>query len=209
MCGRYKLSTPGDELWESFDLHGEPVELPPHFNIAPSQLVAVIRAPHELEFLRWGLKVPNPKASGFNVRVESLSAPFYREPIRKRRCLILADGFYEWKALAKAKQPYLLQQSDGKPFAFAGIWNQTVLENGETINACAILTTRAVGIAADVHDRMPLILPAGARELWLDPNARYRDLLVPDAARLELVPVSTLVNSAKNDDARVVERVPV
>jgi putative SOS response-associated peptidase YedK len=208
MCGRYKLSTPGDELWESFDLHGEPVELPPHFNIAPTALVAVIRTPHELEFLRWGLKVPKSKASGFNVRVESLSAPFYREPIRQRRCLILADGFYEWKAREKGKQPFLVQRSDGKPLAFAGIWNQIALENGELVNACAILTTRAAGVSAEVHDRMPLILPAAARELWLDPNARYRDLLAPDVDRLELVPVSTLVNSAKNDDARLVERVP-
>ena len=96
MCGRYKLSTPGDELWESFDLHGFPLELPPHFNIAPTQPVPVIRTPHQLEFLRWGLTPPNSKVGGFNVRVESLGAPGYRDAIRNRRCLIIADGFYEW-----------------------------------------------------------------------------------------------------------------
>jgi putative SOS response-associated peptidase YedK len=207
MCGRYKLTATGERLWESFDLHGEPLELPPHFNIAPTQPIAVIRTPHQLEFVRWGLRSSNPKAGGFNVRVESLAAPTYRESIRERRCLILADGFYEWQGQAKKKQPFLIQRHDHEPFAFAGIWDHAVLPNGEVVDACAILTSTPRGVAAQVHDRMPVILSPGARAAWLDAAARYRDLLEPDVQGLELVPVSALVNSAANDDARCVEPV--
>jgi putative SOS response-associated peptidase YedK len=205
MCGRYKLSTPGDELWEHFDIHGEPLELPPHFNIAPTQAIAVMRFPHQLEFVRWGLKLPNPKAGGINVRVESLSAPLYRESIRQRRCLILSDGFYEWKLEGKTKQPFLIQRHDRAPFAFAGIWQDALLPNGEMAATAAILTTTARGVAAQVHDRMPLVLPRAAAAAWLDAGARYRDLLDPDAASLERVPVSTLVNSPANDSPACAE----
>jgi putative SOS response-associated peptidase YedK len=205
MCGRYKLSTPGDELWESFDIHGDAPELVPRYNIAPTQPIAIIRTPHQLEFVRWGLKLPNPKAGGFNVRVESLAAPFYRDSIHKRRCLILADGFYEWKVLPgdskkPAKQPYLIKRRDGAPFAFAGMWDDALMPSGELVPAAAILTTTPRGVAGEVHDRMPVILPADARRAWLNPAVRYRELLEPDAD-LELVPVSTLVNSVKNDDS--------
>src|ERR1041384_7188123 len=151
MCGRYKLSTPGDELWEHFDLHGEQLPLVPRYNIAPTQPIAVIREPHLLELLRWGLPSATPKAGDLppsgtakrvNVRVESLSAPVYREAIRQRRCLILADGFYEWRAAqGKQKQPFLLQRADRQPFAFAGIWQEMRLPNGELAPAAAILTT--------------------------------------------------------------------
>jgi putative SOS response-associated peptidase YedK len=207
MCGRYKLSTPGDELWEHFDIHGEPLELPPHFNIAPTQPIAVIRVPHQLEFLRWGLTLPNPRAGGINVRVESLAAPMYRDSIRNRRCLILADGFYEWKLEGKTKQPFLVRRKDGAPFAFAGLWQDSFLPNGEVVPAAAILTTTPRGVAAEVHDRMPVILPAAAQASWLDPTARYRDLLEPDAAQLELFPVSSLVNSPANDGPACAEAV--
>jgi len=205
MCGRYKLSTPGDELWEHFDLHGEQLPLVPRFNIAPTQPIAVIRSPHTLEFLRWGLPMASAKAGGFNVRVESLAAPMYREAIRQRRCLILADGFYEWRAEGKHKQPFLLQRRDHRPFALAGIWAETLLPSGELAPSAAILTTAPRGVAAQVHDRMPVVLRPEIQNRWLDPTARYKELLAPDADALELVPVSTLVNSVKNDDARLIE----
>jgi putative SOS response-associated peptidase YedK len=118
----------------------------------------------------------------------------------------LADGFYEWKPLVEAKKPFLIKRKDGKPFAFAGMWDQATLKNGEVVDACAILTTTPRGVAGEVHDRMPVILPASARDAWLNPASKYRDLLAPDAETLELVPVSTLVNSVKNDDARLAER---
>jgi len=206
MCGRYKVSTPGDELWESFDVHGEDMPpLVPRFNVAPTDRVPVIRFSHKGELLRWGIQLPNPKAGGFNVRVESLGAPFYRDSIRGRRCLILADGFYEWKALVEAKQPYLIQRRDRRPFAFAGIWDQVKLKNGDIVDACAILTTTPRGVMPAVHDRMPVILHPEHYELWLDPEARYKDALEPDADALELIKVSSLVNSVKNDDARLIE----
>src|SRR6187431_3035475 len=205
MCGRYKLSTPGDELWEHFDLHGEQLPLVPRFNIAPTQPIAVIRVPHTLEFLRWGLPMANPKAGGFNVRKESLAAPMYRDAIRQRRCLILADGFYEWRTAGKHKQPFLLQRSDRQPFAFAGIWADLRLPSGELTPSAAILTTAPRGVAAQVHDRMPVILSAEHQSRWLDPSARYKELLEPDADALELVAVSSLVNSVKNDDPRLIE----
>jgi len=205
MCGRYKLSTPGDELWEHFDVHGEQLPLVPRFNIAPTQPIAVMRAPHRLEFIRWGLRLANPKAGGFNVRVESLAAPMYRDSIRQRRCLVLADGFYEWRVDGKHKQPFLIQRHDRRPFAFAGIWAEAPLPSGELAPSAAILTTPPRGVAAQVHDRMPLLLPSEWQSRWLDPSARYRELLVPDADTLELVPVSTLVNSTKNDDPRLIQ----
>ena len=204
MCGRYKVTETGERVWEWFDIHGDPIRLEPHYNIAPTQNVAVIRKPHELEFLRWGIKIPNPKAGGFNVRVESLGAPFYRDSIRGRRCLIIADGFYEWKALGEAKKPYLIQRHDHTPFAFAGMWDK-VRVKGVFVDACTILTTKPRGVITEVHDRMPVILPRERFGAWLDPDARYLDLLEPDADALELVPVSSHVNSVSNDDARCAE----
>jgi putative SOS response-associated peptidase YedK len=163
-----------------------------------------------LEFARWGLKLGNAKAGGINVRVESLAAPMYRDSIRNRRCLILADGFYEWKLLgdAKKKQPYLIQRQDKKPFAFAGIWDEVMMPNGEMLPAAAILTTTPRGVAAQVHDRMPLILPANARNAWLDPASRFRDLLEPDATGLEAIALGTAVNSQKNDGPECIEPAP-
>ena len=208
MCGRYKLSAKYESVWEHFDIHGEvPFEFVPRFNIAPTQPVPIVRVPHKLEFVRWGIRSPNPKAGGFNVRVESLGAPFYRDSIRGRRCLVLADAFYEWKVLVETKKPYLIKRHDGAPFAFAGMWDKIMLKTGETVDACTILTTTPRGAAAEVHDRMPVILPSDAHRKWLDPSSRYRDLLEPDAATLELVEVSTLVNSVKNDDPRLAEPV--
>lgn len=205
MCGRYKVSTPGDELWEHFDVHGEQLPLIPRYNVAPTQPVPIIRAPHVAELLRWGIQNPGAKSGGFNVRVESLAAPQYREAIRLRRCLILADGFYEWKSLGEAKKPYLIQRRDRAPFAFAGLWQSLTLKSNETVDACAILTTVPRGVVSEVHERMPLILPVSAQSAWLDPAARYRDLLEPDVSDFELVPVSTLVNSVKNDGPQLAE----
>ncbi|MEO7038041.1 MAG: SOS response-associated peptidase [Polyangiaceae bacterium] len=204
MCGRYKLSAKNESVWEHFDIHGDDISFAflPRYNIAPTQAVLVFREPQEPELIRWGIKLPNPKAGGFNVRVESLGAPFYRDSIRGRRCLIVADGFYEWKSLVEAKKPYLIKRHDGQPFAFAGLWDKVQVK-GEMVDACAILTTTPRGVMPEVHDRMPVILPASAQAAWLDPKSRYADLLEPDADALELVEVSTLVNSVKNDDARL------
>jgi len=209
MCGRYKLSAKYESVWEHFDIHGEiPFEFVPRYNIAPTQPVPIIRTPHQLELVRWGLKLPNPRAGGFNVRVESLGAPVYRDSIYGRRCLIIADGFYEWRIIGDpnakkpTKQPYLIKRHDGAPFAFAGIWDRALMPSGELMDCAAILTTTPRGVAAQVHDRMPVILPADAQNAWLNPLVSYRALLEPDADTLEIVAVSSLVNSVKNDDER-------
>jgi putative SOS response-associated peptidase YedK len=210
MCGRYKLSEKTGSLYEVFDIHGDDIKLPLRWNVAPTDQIAVIRAPHKLEQMRWGIKIPNRRAGGFNVRVESLGAPFYRDSIHGRRCLIIADGFYEWKVTgegkATKKQPFLIKRKDGAPFAFAGMWDKVQIK-GESVDAATILTTTPRGIAAEVHERMPVILPRDVWAKWIDPASRYRDLLEPDADTLELVPVSTLVNNVKNDSPECAKRV--
>ena len=215
MCGRYKLSAKHESVWEHFDIHGEiPFEFVPRYNIAPTQPIAVVREPHKLELVRWGLKLPNPKAGGFNVRVESLGAPFYRDSIDGRRCLIIADAFYEWKIIGDpaakkpAKQAYLIKRHDGEPFAFAGIWDRAKMPNGSFQDCAAILTTTPRGVASQVHDRMPVILPADAQNAWINPAVRWRELLEPDAATLELVAVSPFVNSVKNEDPQCAVALP-
>ncbi len=142
------------------------------------------------------------------MRVESLAAPSYRSSIRERRCLIIADGFYEWKPLVEAKKPYLIQRRDGQPFAFAGLWDSALMKDGQHVDACAILTTAVRGVVASVHQRMPVILPVDAYAAWLDPASTYRSLLESDVEGLELVPISSRVNSTKNDDARLIEPLP-
>jgi putative SOS response-associated peptidase YedK len=143
MCGRATLSTSPEDLREAFGLSDLP-ELPPRFNIAPTQPIAVIREPHRLELLRWGLILPGGHrqgARGINVRVESVArAPAYRESFRKRRCLVIVDGFFEWERRDKGKQPFVVRREDGKPFGLAGIWERSTTTDGEVIDTCAVIT---------------------------------------------------------------------
>jgi putative SOS response-associated peptidase YedK len=209
MCGRVTLSTPGDELREVFGLGEEP-DLPPRFNIAPTQPIAVIREPRRLELLRWGLILPGAHphgAQGINVRVESVArAPAYRESFRKRRCLVIVTGFFEWQRRDKAKQPFFVRREDGKPFALAGIWDRSTAHDGEVTDSCAVITGDARGAMSALHHWMPLIVPATGFARWLDPGGRELvDLLVPDANGLVAYPVSALVNSPANDNPRCIE----
>src|SRR5580658_5299822 len=132
MCGRATLSTSPEDLRELLGLDELP-DLPPRFNIAPTQPIAVIREPHRLELLRWGLILPGGNrhgAQGINARVETVArAPAYRESFRKRRCLVVVDGYFEWKKLEKARQPFLIRREDRKPLALAGIWEHTVTDD--------------------------------------------------------------------------------
>jgi putative SOS response-associated peptidase YedK len=204
MCGRAILTTSPEDLRELFDLHEMP-ELIPRFNIAPSQPVAVIRQPHRLELLRWGL--PSAPGGGINVRVETVArAPAYRSSFRTRRCLVVVDGFYEWKREGKNKQPFLIQRPDKKPFALAGIWDSSVSSVGEVIESFAIITRNAAGPVAALHDRMPVILPRSSYASWLDASSMNAvQLLVPEETELLLRAVSPLVNNPANDDARCLE----
>ena len=209
MCGRATLSTPTDELRDVFGLDDVP-DLPPRFNIAPTQPIAVIRVPRRLELLRWCLGVPGVHrhgALGINVRVESVArAPAYRESFRKRRCLVIVDGFFEWQRRDKAKQPFFVRREDGKPFALAGIWDPAATTEDELLDSCAVITGDAKGVVADLHNRMPLIVPVTGYSRWLNPAERdLTDLLVPNELGLETYPVSTFVNSPANDDLRCIE----
>ena len=144
-----------------FDLVSVPEDLRDRYNLAPKQPIPVIRRPHRIELLRWGLDMPDARMAGINARVESLSRPLYREKLRHTRCLVVVDGFYEWKSIAGKKFPYLISREDRAPMVFAGIYDST--------DGCAILTAPSQGVVAALHDRMPVVLQADAFAAWIDP----------------------------------------
>ncbi len=232
MCGRFTQQRPTAELAEIFEAEPLVESSEPRFNVAPSQgVVAVVRPPEDrrlLTTLRWGL-IPtwadDPKIGYrmINARAESVfTSPAFRTSIRKKRCLIPADSFYEWRRPTKAegesrtgpKQPYLIHRVDGQPLALAGIWSSwKEPETGEWLRSCAIVTTTPNPLMARIHDRMPVVLPASAWERWLDPTfddiGELRDLLVPWAdGALEAYPISTLVNDPKHEGADLTAPIP-
>jgi putative SOS response-associated peptidase YedK len=217
MCGRYTLSTPAGRLAEEFQLDEGSVDLTPSYNVAPTQEVAAVleeEGKRRLEMLRWGLipswaDDPEIGARMINARSETAAEkPSFRSAFRRRRCLIAADGFYEWKRENGGKQPYYFHMQEGRPFAFAGLW-ESWDKGGGALRTCTILTTRANSVLEGIHDRMPVILPSGAYDLWLDPDAdreQLADLLIPyPGDDLETYPVSRFVNSPRNNDERCIE----
>jgi putative SOS response-associated peptidase YedK len=218
MCGRFTLRTPAKDIASLFDLHEVP-DLRPRYNIAPSQPIATVRLnpakQRELFMLRWGL-VPfwadDPK-TGYkmiNARAETVaSKPSFRRPFQERRCLIIADGYFEWQKTDGKKQPHFFHRKDDRPFAFAGLWEHWQRADDE-IESCAIIVTEANEVQQPIHDRMPVILREDAYDRWLDPDARRQDLeslLIPYPDNdLLHHPVSTIVNSPKNDVEQCVER---
>jgi putative SOS response-associated peptidase YedK len=221
VCGRYTLRKPAGEIAEAYDVP-EVFEFPPRFNIAPSQDVPVVRlgperAGRELGLLHWGL-VPSwadDPAIGnrmINARAETVAEkPAFRHAFKSKRCLVVADAFYEWAKRDGRKQPYLIHLKDDRPFAFAGLW-ESWNKGGEPIQSCTIITTEANELMAPIHDRMPVIVPRSAYDLWLDPAVkdpqRLQALLVPfPAGEMDAYPVSTLVNRPANDVAQCTEPV--
>jgi len=213
MCGRFTQAAPGDQIAELFDLRGVP-QLAPRYNIAPTQNVAAVRAAgdggRELVMLHWGL-IPSwakERAIGsrmINARSETAAEkPSFRAALRSRRCLIVADGFYEWQKLGQRKQPFFIALSDGRPFGFAGLWERWAGEGDEPVESCTILTTGANETIAPIHDRMPVILDPGDHAAWLDPQATDVARIVPmlrqqPAAAVRAYPVGLLVNNPGND----------
>ena len=212
MCGRFIQRASGDDLAERFHLSA-PAALPPRYNLAPSQSVWAVRAAaaggRELFALRWGLApawAPEPRTAyqTHNARAETAAEkPTYRQAFRRRRCLIPADGFYEWRPIGARKQPYCIAPADGRPFAFAGLWERWE-RDGQVLESCTILVTQANAQVAPIHDRMPVILDPAAEARWLDPEltdpAVLRPLLVPcPPERLRVWPVSGAVNSSRHD----------
>jgi putative SOS response-associated peptidase YedK len=213
MCGRFIQCTSGEALAERFHLPIIP-DLTPRYNVAPSQSVGVIRVTHaghrEFVALRWGLVPawsPEPRTaySTFNARAETVAdKPTYRHAFRRRRCLIPADGFYEWRTVGKRKQPYCIAPTDGEPFAFAGLWERWE-RDGTVVESCTIVVTTANATIAPLHDRMPVILARADEARWLDPAltdpAILQPLLVPCAPeRLRVWPVGTAVNRPDTDE---------
>ncbi len=225
MCGRYRLTAKQRYLRDHFALDDDPTWTP-RWNIAPTQQIATIRQ-HRTEprrifgLMRWGLipywaKDPSIGLKTINAMAETAAEkPAFRDAMKLRRCLIPADGFYEWLRLGpKGKQPYNFGMADDSPFAFAGLWERWRDHNDQTIETCTILTTKPNCLVADVHDRMPVMLRAEDYDLWLDPGItdpkRVVDCLRPfDAALMRKYPVSARVNRSENDDPDCARAIPV
>ena len=222
MCGRYNLITDAQALVDFFEIEQTPFdvsELQPRYNISPSQDVPIVRDTgngRELVLARWGLvphwsKEEKPKYSTINARAETVAEkPTYREAFRRKRCLIPATGFYEWKQGDGQKTPHHVQLPEGELFAFAGLWDRWNKE-GEGFDSCSIIITTANKTMQPIHERMPVILNPAQYNTWLNTDhfnrAQLESMLVPFSASLEAYPVSRFVNSPKNDHSRCVERV--
>jgi putative SOS response-associated peptidase YedK len=222
MCGRTKLTTSFEELRELYDLPQEepPAAFGPKYNLAPSQLQAVVRQGEQggrrLDLLRWGLipwwaKDERIAHRLINARSEDVATkPAFRDAFKQRRCLVVVDGFYEWKSTDGSRRPFLLHMPGGAPFALAGVWERWATGDGEVVETCAVLTCAARGLIAKLHDRMPVILSEDAFPAWLDPKMHRPDALArllgsEESDKLVLQEVSKRVNSPKIDDASVLD----
>jgi putative SOS response-associated peptidase YedK len=214
MCGRFTLAADPKDLMET--LPG--LELPDHisrrYNVAPTQPVAVVAndGQNKVAFFRWGL-IPSwakdPQIGGrmINARAETLAEKSsFRVPYRRRRCLVLADGFYEWRKEPgrKTKTPLYIQLKSGRPFAFAGLWDLWRSPQDEVILSCTLITTTPNELVTQIHNRMPVILAPEAYDVWLDPAEQSPDRLDAwlkpyPATEMTAFPVSTLVNNPRND----------
>jgi putative SOS response-associated peptidase YedK len=215
MCGRIALIQPQeDKMKKRFHLTKTPQGLKPRFNIAPSQDIAVIlnESPQELSLVRWGLiphwaKAEKTKYSMINAKAETVTEkPAYRGPIKNKRCLVIADTFYEWKKINGTKQPYRIMMKDGGLFALAGIWD-TWKNDGKELKTCSIITTDANQLMKSLHDRMPVILPPEMEEKWLSDLGmdEVKAMLVPyNTTPMEAYEISTLVNSPTNDTPELI-----
>jgi putative SOS response-associated peptidase YedK len=218
MCGRFTLRSSPKAIAEVFGL-AEPPHIQPHCNIAPSQSIAVVREQpdhhRELVHLHWGLipfwaDAPSIGNRMANARCETAATkPSFRRAFRSRRCLVVADGFYEWQKTDGRKQPYFIQMEDHRPFGMAGLWERWD-KQGEQIESCTILTTDANNLMMPIHERIPVILPPDDFDLWLDPEVHDEKnlaaLLRPlDSKIMTAYPISTQVNNPKNDVAACIE----
>jgi putative SOS response-associated peptidase YedK len=203
-------------LAERFEASGE-IEDRPRYNIAPTQQVVTVRKEdgkksRKFTTMRWGLipswaKDMSIGTQTLNARSETVTTkPAFRDSILRKRCLIPADGFYEWQKMGSVKQPYCFEVGEGDVFALAGLWDEWKSPEGHIIESCTILTTTANSVVADLHDRMPVIVPPDKYDRWLDPDVNdfeaIRDILKPfDASVMRRYPVSRKLNNSKIDDA--------
>jgi putative SOS response-associated peptidase YedK len=217
MCGRYRLSRRKQLVEQYFAAVSGEDDWNPRYNVAPSQPVPTIRQDarepvRRLSTMRWGLipswvKDPGIGYRTINARAETVATtPSFREPFKFQRCLIPANGFYEWKREGATKQPYCFEVNNGELFAFAGLWDRWKSPQGEVVESCTILTTIPNSLLADIHDRMPVILRPDDYELWLDSafsnTASLSEMLTPfDAGKMRRYPVVPRVNNVLNEDA--------
>lgn len=211
MCGRYSNLMPPEAMRRLFKTVGPLPNLPPGFNCAPTQALPVVRRGREgrqLVLMRWGLVPPWSAGPGsgpslVNARAETVATkPAFREAFRQRRCLVPCDGFYEWRQEEKIRRPYRITMRDGSPFALAGVWDRWRDPAGHWLESFAVIVTDANSLIADIHDRMPVILPEECWQAWLDPD--FRDaaaLLKPyPAEAMRRQALSTRVNDPRNND---------
>ena len=217
MCGRFSIIADLGELARRFGFDGGGLSLEPSYNIAPTQQALTVREDGERRLaalMRWGLipswaKDPSIGARMINARAETIAEkPSFRTALRRRRCLVLADGFYEWQRVpgSRAKRPMRIVMRTREPFAFAGLWETWRDHDGQVIPSCTIITTGANELLAPIHHRMPVILPRESESLWLDASVDDPGLLDQvlgpyDAGAMDAYEVSTLVNSAANTHA--------
>ena len=220
MCGRYSLIADLEDLARRFDFFSDQLALEAGYNIAPTQQVLTVVGGNTRRggFMRWGLiphwaKNASIGSRMINIRAETAAEkPAFRDALRRRRCLVLADGFYEWQRTGGAKRPMRVVIRSGEPFAFAGLWSVWTDPDGNRIPSCAIITTEANDVLRPIHHRMPVILPREMEGLWLDksledPGALGSVLTPYPSCETEVYEVSTLVNSAANDGPEVIAAV--
>jgi putative SOS response-associated peptidase YedK len=215
MCGRFAFYSPAEAVAALFDVRGAP-ELEARYNVAPTQLVAAGRetASGEREFamLRWGLvpswaKDPSIGNRMINARIETAAEkPSFRAAFRQRRCLIFADGFYEWRKEGNGKTPYFISLASGEPFAIAGLWEAwTDRASGESLQTATILTTEADAFLSVLHDRMPVVLTPDGASRWLGRDPDFPDDLRAGRMGFRAWPVSRQVNKPANEGATLIE----
>jgi putative SOS response-associated peptidase YedK len=220
MCGRYRRTTQEEELARQYGIEiPRERDLPISWNVAPSQYVLAIRKEPEsgkrsLDPLRWGL-IPSWAQDEkiayktINARVETVdTSPSYRGAFKKRRCLIPADSFYEWKKAGTVKQPYSIGMKDDQPFVFAGLWEGwKAPESDEWLRTCTIITCEPNELCVEIHNRMPVILPEEFHEAWLS-GAAEKEVLTPfPADAMKVFPIGTRVNSPRNNDPHIIDQV--
>ena len=217
MCGRYSLIADISELQERFDFDSSELTHTPRYNVVPTQMALTVTngSGRRGSYMRWGLipswaKSPSVGSRMINARAETLAErPSFRTAFQRRRCLVLADGFYEWERKGSSRRPMRIVTASGEPFAFAGLWDAWRDPNGEVFRSCTTITIAANDLLSPIHDRMPVILPRKLESLWLDHDiqdpAALGDILTPyPTDAMEAYEVSSLVNSPANDGSEVV-----
>lgn len=218
MCGRFFVTNTPAELERELGLEGIPEGVLPRYNIAPTQevLALVLHEGRPLSgTIRWGLiphwmRRPTNPTGFINARAETIrTKPSFRESFERRRCLIIASGFYEWRETSSGNQPFAIWAADRRPLTLAGVWDRWRGEDGRTITSCAIVTREATEELAPIHHRMPLVVLPEERETWLDHHSAVDDLEsileIAPQMHFEYYPVSRLVNSARNEMAECLD----